>query len=381
MNSRLQASLRLALILILLTQIGCARRHQPILFGLYDVPAEAFPEVKQAGFDLVTIPASTDSKKYLNAAQQNGLQVLHPSSAFSGPASRSDAELRNFDRHPALWAWHLYDEPDLHDLPPQHVSRIAHSFQLKARKPAALVLASGSAAATYAANLDLLMVDFYPVPWAPVSRFAKEMRLAKFARAEKPFFAVVQAFDWTHFSDVLGQTNNLRAPTIAEIRCMSYLALALEARGLFFYSYASRAWRLADSPLWPELKNLIHELRKYSPLFQHPPLWWPTDVEFAGPMYNEVHDSIVLTRLYHLASDTDHLRRGYYFVVINTVPTPTTFSLRIPFSSVTSIPHHNKTIPLENGWLRQTYDPYEVKIFGPFAPEVPLDVVRSGIFR
>jgi hypothetical protein len=229
-----------------------------------------------------------------------------------------------------------------------------------------IVLASGNAAKSYGQDADLIMVDFYPVAWAPVSRFAKEMRLADFARGENPFMAVVQAFDWSHFSDVLGQTNGLRLPSIAEVRCMSYMALAHEARGLFFYSYAARTWQLATSPLWPDLKLLLQELRRFSALFAAPPLWYPSEMEYPNParMYNEVQDGVMLARLYHLKRAANGLQPGYYFLMINTTADQVDFEFRVPFRDA-SIPLADETIPLQNGWLRRSYVPYEVSIFGP----------------
>ena len=325
------------------------------------MPVEAFAEVKEAGFDLVTGPSKAE---FLDAAAESKLKVLMSSSALSGDASKINRELTNFDRHRAAWGWYLIDEPDLHDLPPDRVEFVTQRFQRRAQKPGVIVLRSGASAKTYGEDCDLLMVDFYPVPWAPVARFAKEMRLASFARGAKPYFGVVQAFDWSHFPEVLGQTNDLRAPTIAEIRSMAYMALALEARGLFFYSYKAGTWSLPASPLWPELKSLVKELRAASPLFAHPPRWAPSEIEYHGPMYNEVHDGVMLSRLYHLARPAKNFSAGYYYLVINTTPETVSYDFRVPFAAE-SVRHANESIALEDRWLRRRYQPYEVAIFGP----------------
>jgi hypothetical protein len=332
---------------------------------LYDVPPEALVEVKDAGFDLVTGPANP---AFLDAAAAAHLKVLMTaSSAFSADASIVEREISSFDRHPAAWAWYLIDEPDLHDVPPERVKRATQRFQRRAQKPGVVVLRSGAAAKTYGGDCDLLMVDFYPVPWAPVARFAREMRLASFARGDKPYFGIVQAFDWSHFPEVLGQTNQLhelRAPTLAEIRCMAYMALALEARGLFFYSYRAGTWQLPASPLWPELKMLLRELRAVAPLFAERPRWAPSEFEYDGPMYNEVHDGVILSRLYHLTRPAQDLAPGYYYVVINTTGDVVPYDFRAPFAD-TSIRSDGETIQLEEGWIRKRYQPYEVVIFGP----------------
>ena len=350
------------------------------MLGLYDVPREALTEVREAGFDVVTGPAD---RKFLDAAAKAKLQVLVNSSAFSSDAAKVQEELGRFDRHPATWGWYLIDEPDLHDVPPQRVSEVARSFQARAQKPGVVVLSSGSAAKSYGSDCDLLLVDFYPIPWAPLSRFGKEMRLASFARNQEPYMAVLQAFDWTHFPEVLGQTNNLRAPTIAEVRCMAYLALALEAQGLFFYSYKAGTWNLASSALWPELKTLVQKIRSDSPLFKAPPLWWPTEVSYGDQsrMYNEVHDSVVLARLYYLAQPALGRPSGFYFLVMNTTGEKVRFDFRLPFSGTATLRRDNETLTLDEGWLRRDYAPFEVSIFGPVETSSSIREVRDGVFR
>lgn len=350
--------------------MGCASpQPRKLTLGLYNVPADSLMDVKEAGFDVVTAPTSRNTDSYLSEAARAGIKVLLPSGAFSTNAARMNPRLQRFDLHPATWGWYLIDEPDLHDIAPKHVARITRQFQRRALKPGVLVLASGSAARAYGEDCDLLMVDFYPVPWAPVSRFAKEMRLASFARGDKPYMAVVQSFDWNYFADVLGQTNDLRAPTIAEIRCMSYMALALEARGLFFYAFKARDWNLAESPLWRELKYLVQELRRYAPLFEHPPLWWPSEFEYSDPanMYNEVQDGIILSRFYYVPKPANDLEPGYYFLVINTTGQEVGYSFRPPFAGLDSVRQGDDSVPLQDGWLHRNYRPYEVVIFGPLA--------------
>ena len=366
----------LPFLLLVLLLCGCATpRSKPPVFGLYDVPAEAFAEVKQAGFDLVTGPANT---QFLDAAADAKLKVLMSSSALSADQSKINREIDSFDRHRAAWGWYLIDEPDLHDTPPDRVVSATRGFQRRAQKPGVIVLRSGASAKTYGQDCDLLMVDFYPVPWSPVARFAKEMRLASFARGEKPYFGIVQAFDWSHFPEVLGQTNNLRAPTIAEIRCMAYMALALEARGLFFYSYKAGTWNLPASPLWPELKALMKELRAASPLFARPPRWAPSEIEYDGPMYNEVHDGVMLSRLYHLARPAKNLPAGYYYLVINTTGDKVAYDFRVPFIAE-SVRHGKEIITLEDRWLRRTYEPFEVSLFGPL--QKPLFASANSQFK
>ena len=368
------------LALFLLGCAGLAKR--PLVLGLYDVPQEALPQVKEAGFDVVTGEAKAS---FLDAAHKAELKVLATSSVLIPEVSGASVldELQKFDRHPALWGWYLTDEPDVRDVPPQTVDAAARFVQSRTQRPGVVTLASGNAARLYGRECDLLFVDFYPVPWAPVSRFAKEMRMACAARGEKPYCAVVQAFDWTHFSDVLGQTNNLRLPTIAEVRCMAYVALALEARGLFFYSHTTRSWRLAESALWPELKTLLAEVRRVAPIFDDGPVWFPSEFEYHDPsrMYNEVHEGAILPRLFKLSKKTSGLEPGYYFVLINTTGEAVGYDIRLPFMDVDVVRVGKETLVLEEGWLRRTYAAYEVVVVGPITSKPVESMVEHGLFR
>jgi hypothetical protein len=365
--SQRRKSLEGALVFLCVSLLGCAAPRKELVFGIYGVPVGELGRVKDAGFNVVTPGAGTKPGEYLTAASKAGVKVLLPSGAFATNSNAWPEKVRRYDGHDATWGWYLIDEPDLHDVPPARVSETTRKLQRQARKPGVVVVASGSAARWYGQDCDLLMVDFYPVPWAPLARFAKEMRLAQFARGEKPFMGVVQAFDWNYFSDVLGQTNDLRTPTIEEVRCMSYMALAMEASGLFFYSFESRDWKLAESTLWPELTDLVKELRAAAPIFEQEPLWWASEGDYKdeGAMYNEVQDGVILSRLYQVAKKTGTVEGGYYFLVINTTDKEVGYTFKLPFSGVTSVRGGNREHSVENGWLARTYAPYEVVIYGP----------------
>jgi hypothetical protein len=145
------------------------------------------------------------------------------------------------------------------------------------------------------------------------------------------------------------------------------MALALEARGLFFYTYTARDWQLAETSLWPELKSLVQELRSHSALFAQPPLWWPADVDYVDSerMYNEVHDGVILSRLYHLPKAAGELSPGYYFLVVNTTRETLGYSFRVPFADVASAEFGAESLRPDR-WLRREYKPFEVALLGPF---------------
>lgn len=348
--------------------MGCASARPRFPIGLYGVPPEAFGEVRAAGFNTITGPAD---KEFLDGASEAGLQVL---ASAGGLALRTNAALRakvaRLDSHPALWAWYLMDEPDLHRIPPPEVALANRALERVARKPSLLVLMSGSSAGHYGGICDLLAVDFYPVPWAPVSQFSKEMRLAAFKRDPKPYFAILQAFDWTAFRDVLGVDGPLRAPTKAELRCMIYMAAAEQADGLFFYAYegGNGRWRLPEEPLWGELKELVAEVNRHLPLFTAEHVWWSPNRDYLGEgKYNEVRDGRISLRRLRVRRPNPHTPAGDYALVINTTGEPVPFRVELPTDEETApVLGEEREAALEGSMLEKEFAPYEVAVYGPF---------------
>src|SRR5262245_10112484 len=107
-------------IMVLLVLAGCARMPMQFPIGLYDVPPQKFREVSEAGFNVVVSEASATA---LKEAQTYNLKILASTSSVSGSSERERrASLRKSDRHSALWAWYLVDEPDLHLVSPSKVT-------------------------------------------------------------------------------------------------------------------------------------------------------------------------------------------------------------------------------------------------------------------
>ncbi|HTG43129.1 MAG TPA: hypothetical protein VK633_01235, partial [Verrucomicrobiae bacterium] len=236
--------------------VACSCRHlpEPFPIGLYDVPTNHFPQVAASGFNLVV---TKPSLPVLDLAQQFNLKLL-ANPGFGLQSSASDLSfLRPLDQHPALWGWYLFDEPDMHRVAPRKVAAIRTNLRRHARKPSVVVLTSGSAVEKYHESADLMGVDWYPVPWAPVATTAREMRLARLAAEGRPFLAVIQAFDWKSAPELLRTDTPLRPPTAEEIKCMAFIALSQGASGLLFYTYETPKWALYDHPdLWAGVAQL-----------------------------------------------------------------------------------------------------------------------------
>jgi hypothetical protein len=90
-----------------------------------------------------------------------------------------------------------------------------------------------------------------------VSSFLDEARAA--LRYRRPALAVLQAFGEPVGTDGL-------MPTPAELRCMTYLALVHEARGIIFFSYSYNGPMRENNPAqWREIKKCATEIRDLAP--------------------------------------------------------------------------------------------------------------------
>jgi hypothetical protein len=331
--------------LILLVWLpGLSGCRAPVLFGnhgfmplgIYAVNStNDFAAVKAAGFNLVTGPAD---RAYLDAARRQGLKVLASPNTSAGPgfqpASAREA-IRQFDDHPALWAWYLIDEPDLNQISPdqvKHAQRFVKS--LAAAKPTALVIFQGYEARDYANIADLLMVDRYPIPWLPLANFGQHVQLARLALPpNKPLIAVIQAFDWSWFPELLPGERNLRPPTKAELRCMTYDALARGANGLFYYAYDDGRWKIREHPeTWDALTRVVAEVNARRPLFQAERIWWAKSAAFADPAhrFNAALESSITSCLLHVRKGNAAIPAGNYVLAVNNTEWTQTYSFSAP---------------------------------------------------
>jgi hypothetical protein len=109
--------------------------------------------------------------------------------------------------------------------------------------------------ANYGRVPDVLTVDSYPLPNRPIANVGDDVRqAAEAAKAGRPVWSILQTFAypppsaWTYL------------PTITEVRNMAYQSLLAGATGLGYYALNDPGWSLADSALWPGLKQFAPEL-------------------------------------------------------------------------------------------------------------------------
>jgi len=341
--------------------------------GIYGSDSAAeMPDIRAAGFNLVT-GAADDA--WLDNAQKNSLHVLASPGTAAGPTFeplKARDRIREHDSHPALWGWYLIDEPDLHRVPAEQV-RQAHRFfkRAGARKPTVVVLYKGNEAGNYGKIADITMVDRYPIPWLPLADFPKHMHMARLALGpDEPMIAIIQAFDWSAWPNLVPGEKNLRPPTERELRCMTYCALARGANGLFYYTYSSGKWKIREHPeIWEPLKRVVAEVNSRMPLFQARRVWWPKNHYFANRdlRFNEALEASVLSVQLRVQKGGAKTPAGDYILAVNTTPWAHTYQFTLPWKtgSTVAVLGENRDLVIDGEWAVDQFGPYDVHVYGP----------------
>lgn len=399
----------LSLLVLILFAPGCrapsARQNPPFAgasapfpIGIFGVPStNDFPRLKEAGFN--TIVGRAD-QPYLDAAYAVGLRVLAEPGTQAGPEFDPAVLAKtagSLDRHPALWAWYLCDEPDLNLVSPSEVSLAHRTLRAAgAHKPGAITLCQGSQALDYAARTDFLLIDRYPIPWLPLANFGQHVRLARFAAGEdKTLIAIVQAFDWTSFKDLLSVPGPFRPPTAAEMRCMTYDALARGADGIFYYEFDG-GWKIQQhSEVWQALQSVVKEVGERRPLFQGKRLWWGKVHDFGDRRsgFNAALESSVTSTLLAVVAGNSSVPAGRYIVAVNNTDRSLEYRFLLPAGSpgsnrgtrppgrsstprrggsqmpaageVVAVLGEERAVPVSRHWISDSFGPYAVHIYGP----------------
>lgn len=255
--------------------------------GLYDSrsDAEGLQQLAAGGFNCI-MPYGINSgfpdrvKEYLDAADGCGLKVIYSLKdlydgtrwrprqigSWTAAADMAKGVVEAFRSHPAVLAWYLNDE-----LPTTFVPALTERYQLLRQldpnHPCWSVLYQVKELDQYVGTTDILGTDPYPVPTGPLSRAGEWTRLAGEAMG-RPVgtWMVPQAHDWGNYRDAAEEKAKTRAPTLDELRNMTYECLAAGAMGLVYYSYFDlQRDRLGFAPRWADMTALAAEVNALAP--------------------------------------------------------------------------------------------------------------------
>ncbi len=258
---------------------------QPVLpRGLYNVmDPQDLERIAAAGFNFVLTPAQRASYALAEKANELGLTLVISTPVLSsnednilGP-DRWDTLQDKFGADPALLGWSVLSRPDQKAVAPEIMARLYDRLcQDSPRHPVLLTLSSPSLLKFYTDSTDIVVAWSLPVPDCPLTAVAQVIQAAQQAvGGRKPVWAAIQATGPGWYQDVnLDTTGAGRAPSPAELRAMTYLALIHGAKGLIYYAYelpsypGTQEFHLpADAPqLWEAFGPLNHQLQWLAPV-------------------------------------------------------------------------------------------------------------------
>lgn len=122
---------------------------------------------------------------------------------------------------------------------------------------------------------DIAMWWWYPIPLPPEadgfgddSAYEYVTNGVKLA-GDKPLWLALQVFAWTRTKTDAGE---YRYPTLAEIKCMTYLAVAWGVDGLFYYAVvgggetSDHMSLMVNEPRWNQFRAFTKDLRELQPV-------------------------------------------------------------------------------------------------------------------
>jgi len=238
--------------------------------GMYQSPVPEFSTLKRMGFNTVHTYRPADAA-YMEAAAQAGLRVISAvKGTYSAPPNYHEPKWREPDvaayvktlmDAPALLAYYMFDEPSPGFTPSERLQELC---DIPRRiDPYHLSVGCNNAHQhAYRRVPDAMMVDAYPAPGPMASLLA---RMREGAKAQAPSFAVwfiPQAFSWEPYFRTARAVAGQRPPTFDEVRTMPWLAIAIGARGLIYYSWQTQGFYIRDAypVFWKGFEHHVAEL-------------------------------------------------------------------------------------------------------------------------
>ena len=242
---------------------------------------------------------------------------------------------------PTIAGWYLHDEPEGQGC--SAAQSLADYQWVRSQDPGHLIGESHFLQNGFydcAAADDFNLSDCYPLtdPSANIIPIAGVLGFAKGAHGGNCYYPSWQ------FVQLFGAAPQV-LPTPTQVRAMTYLALAFQARGIMYFSYQrlnSQWWE--D---WAEVRKMNDELDGFRGFLTMP--WWPVDATTS----NE-------------AVRIGGIRVGgsALIITVNTTASPATATFNLPgiAASELSLPLEGTTQALANRSFTYTYAPYQTRV-------------------
>jgi len=275
---------------IVLLLCSPVRAQEPLL-GFYCAPDKTHIDAVVNSPFKYLIPYGTDGKEevfltdYLQYAAKNHLNIIfsvkdayrsskwYPKIKWCGtddPTLLVECISKRFGKHAGLYGWYLADEPTSYagTDDERRLRRNADAIRLHSAAPIFVEdfdLTRAKLWSYLSEFTDVLMTGIYPVPERKVID-VYEVISGLVERYRKPLVAVIQAHGKYQYPAYKRDLVTGRAPTLGEMKVMSYLALLAGAKGIVYYSLFDLK-KLPDfEQRFEFLKNLGRELERDFPI-------------------------------------------------------------------------------------------------------------------
>ena len=160
----------------------------------------------------------------------------------------------------AIFAWYLFDEPDLHKLPPERYHRLARQLRAAdSRRPIFLTVWSPKRYQDFVQACDIFAPNPYVITRLDPHKndlraVGRSVDAARAAAGRRPVWAILQAF----WAEPIWPRN----PTPEELRAMAFIALNHGADGIIYFSYKSGGRPITQhGELFESIRQLNGQLR------------------------------------------------------------------------------------------------------------------------
>ncbi len=282
-------------------------------------------------------------------------------------ATETDLQART--AHPGFLGFYAADECR-GDLAPNVFSHYQRMKQVDSDGLVLGTLLGGSSLGLWPDTVDLLATDPYPLYGAEpaggyklslVGDWTRQSRAA--VRDSRPVATVIQFFQFT---------SQGRWPTLAELRNMSYMAIAEGANGLLYWSLGAGALAYSCDGSTPEKSPAgtaswcpfrVQQFQNLKAVL--------TELKALEPVLASVDRPDLLTSNSNAAIRTrvKYLNKTAYLIAYNSAATPATVTFGWGFvPQSVSVYGENRTIAPTGNWFTDDFGPYEARVYAVSDP-------------
>lgn len=308
----------------------------PIGIFIYAWDSITRPEILRQGFNTVIYAVKPSDLPQL---REDGLMTI-PYATDEWMAVKND---------PQILAWYLDDEPEGHGISPK--TEREYYERTRAADPTRPIGTAHflwDSLYNYRFCDDYTMSDVYPLHRQALTAVTDHIdRLHAIHGPGFPVWPAIQCF---------GGTEGYGIPSPAEVRVMTYMALAHNSKGILYFSYYPS---IADA--WAEVGRLVSELKQLSPF-----LCQPSTELTLGNTNPAIHTRCI------------QMGNSGLIITANVTREPQSATFTIPGSpaALLSLPFEGGSVAVEDGSFTASFEPLGVHVY-QWGPTPPLQSAPS----